>query len=150
MLQESVAEFGFVRYSDRNAAITVREGLFAACRCKRLFLSVRLLAHRCGYGALSWPLRQTLSPICLPYFSLLYVMSFGTQNASMRLRPDPRAVQICPLVSQRAVKRCAPRFIRHVKEAVRLLSYEPLIREDFLKTAEFLDAMYDFYEKIVQ
>lgn len=80
-----------------------------------------------------------------------YYVSFDTQNVpSMRLRPDPRAVQICPLVSQRAVKRCAPRFIRHVKEAVRLLSYEPLIREDFLKTAEFLDAMYDFYEKIVQ
>ena len=80
-----------------------------------------------------------------------YYVSFDTKSEPlMRLRPDPRAVQICPLVSQRAVKRCTPRFIRHVKEAVRLLSHEPLIREDLHKTAEFLDAMYDFYGKIVQ
>ena len=81
-----------------------------------------------------------------------YASFFEVKNGktALRVRPDPRAAQICPLVTNRAFRRSVPRFIRNVKKAVRVLSAEPEIYADLQKTSDFLNAMYDFYGKLVQ
>ncbi len=81
-----------------------------------------------------------------PYYTSFITAPDG--RYILNVRPDPRAIPICPLTTRKGCKRCAPRFMRNLKSAVKILSAEPAILDDFLFTANFLDSLYDFAEKM--
>lgn len=66
------------------------------------------------------------------------------------LRPDPRAVSVCPLIRQRlTVRRTNVYFLRNVKKAANVLIREPVFRTELEKNAAYLDGLYEFYERLM-
>lgn len=76
-----------------------------------------------------------------PYYAALW-------RPGMKIKPDIRAVGVCPLLIGRKYRRPSVYFIRNAKAAVRILSKCPEIRDDFLKTEAFIDELTELYTGI--
>ena len=89
--------------------------------------------------------KRYLRPIScriFPYFANIL------NNGKIKISPDIRAVHLCPLIFSDSYKRKNVYFSRNIKRACRILLSEPVLKEDILKTSEFINSIYELNKRI--
>ena len=70
------------------------------------------------------------------------------ENQEIKISHDIRALHLCPLLISKKYRRKNVYFSRNVKRAYRLLLNEPILKEDIIKTSEFVNSIFDLNSRI--
>ena len=71
------------------------------------------------------------------------------ENMKITISPDIRALHLCPLIFSNTYRRKDVYFLRNIKRACKILFSEPVLKEDLIKTSEFINSIYDLNGKIL-
>ena len=83
-----------------------------------------------------------------PYYAHISNSHDGQETIS--ILPDPRALNICPLISgKKRKRRKSVYFVKSMTHAIRVLMKDEELRKELIKTSEFCDGLYSFYRKML-
>ena len=83
-----------------------------------------------------------------PFACRIFPYYADFHSDKIKLNKDLRAAGVCPLLIDRRYRRPNIFFIRNIKKAVKLLACESAYKNDFFKTSDFIDSLYDLYSKM--
>ena len=78
-----------------------------------------------------------------------YYASIDKETESIRLRIDPRSVNVCPVATKRRGVRHSVYFHRNAVKAIRLLMKDEDFKRELIKTSDFCDELFEFYRSLV-
>lgn len=77
-----------------------------------------------------------------PYYPQL------SEEGNVRIAHDLRALSVCPLLTERSLRRAAPRFIRNLKKATRILMQNETIENELRNNSDFLISLRDLWSTL--
>lgn len=83
-----------------------------------------------------------------PFACRIFPYYIKISENKILLKKDLRAANVCPLLYAEKNRRANIYFIRSIKKAARLLLKEKCYRDEFISISDFVEYLYDFYNKL--